>query len=57
MLTSMLTPAREDALRLRGLINKEVDRSKKEGNDKATIERGKLRMVNSFKAVSSITEV
>lgn len=52
----MLTPAREDASRLRGLIAKEADRATKAGNDRATIERGKLRMVNSFKALQLLAE-
>lgn len=38
-------------MRLRGLISKEVDSAKKSGNDQATLDRGKLRMINSFKAV------
>lgn len=41
-------------MRLRGLIAKEVDKSKKAGNDQVTLERGKLRMINSFKAVGCI---
>ncbi|GMK55558.1 hypothetical protein CspeluHIS016_0206140 [Cutaneotrichosporon spelunceum] len=48
--------AREDAKYLRGLITKEAESGKKNGVDQATVERGKLRMVNSFKALQHYAE-
>lgn len=49
---SLTFKAREDAFKLRGLISKEADKAKRDGNDQTTLERGKLRMLNSFKAVN-----
>lgn len=36
------------------MISKEVDSAKTKGNDQETLDRGKLRMINSFKAVSGL---
>ncbi|BEI85118.1 hypothetical protein CcaverHIS002_0505190 [Cutaneotrichosporon cavernicola] len=51
-----LTPAREDAKYLRGLITKEAESARKNGLGHATLERAKLRMLNSFKALQHYAE-
>ncbi|WOO84796.1 ATP-dependent DNA helicase Q5 [Vanrija pseudolonga] len=48
--------SREDASRLRGLIDSEASRSKRDGHDQMTVDRNKLRMVNSFKALQMYAE-
>ncbi|TXT13064.1 hypothetical protein VHUM_01465 [Vanrija humicola] len=52
----LLYYSREDASRLRGLIEKEAERAKKDVNDQPTADRNKLRMVNSFKALQKYAE-
>ncbi|CAK9781427.1 ATP-dependent DNA helicase [Cutaneotrichosporon oleaginosum] len=48
--------AREDARYLRSLIAKEAESGRKNGVDQTTMERAKLRMVNSFKALQHYAE-
>ncbi|BEJ15900.1 hypothetical protein CspHIS471_0505050 [Cutaneotrichosporon sp. HIS471] len=48
--------AREDAKYLRGLITKEAESARKNGLGHAMLERGKLRMLNSFKALQHYAE-